>query len=88
MNFLSRRYRQVRLSIETSRIWAFSTKTTFRFVVSSLVVFTAALLMMLASVFLLTWSKVLGLLAFATFVALLLIVNILADEGRRREKGR
>jgi ABC-type bacteriocin/lantibiotic exporter with double-glycine peptidase domain len=88
MKLLLRRYRQVRLKIENSRIWGLSTQSTLRFVISSLVVFTAAMLMMLASVFLFTWCKVFGLLAFVAFVALLLVVNILADEGRRREKGR
>lgn len=88
MKLLMHRYRLVRLSIENSRIWEFATKTNLRLVISSLVVFTAAMLTMLVSVFLFTWSKVLGLLACAAFVALLLVVNILADEGRRREKGR
>lgn len=88
MSWLLRRYRQIRLCIQTSPLWAFATRTTFRLVISSLVVFTAALLMMVASVFLVIWSKVLGFLACAAFVALLAILNILADEGRRREKRR
>lgn len=88
MNPLLRRYRQIRPRIETSGLWAFATKTTFRLVVRSLVIFSAALLMMVASVILFIRSKVLGVLGCAAFMALLLILNILADEGRRREKAR
>jgi len=78
---------QIRSSVERSRIWQFATKTVFRLIVSSIGVFTAAMAMMVCSPFLFFYAPLLGIAAFAAFVVLMMLVSMLASEGRRRENG-